>query len=90
MLNPEGMDIVGDPLKSNGTVNRPHSELSSRNLGPYISSSVMGKGGEVMVGQQITSIFSKTLFKRPLQAERILFALEYSTPVIDEPLSNHP
>ena len=90
VLNPEGMEIVGDPLKSNGTVNRPHSEFSSRNLGPYICSSVMGKGGEVMVGQQITSIFSKILFKRPLQEERILFALAYSTPVTAAPFSNHP
>ena len=74
---PQGKEIVGAPLKSNGTVNRPHWGLSSKNSALYISYKVMGKGGVVIVGQLITSIFSKTLFKRPRQVERTLLALAY-------------
>ena len=33
---PQGKEIVGEPLKSNGTVNRPQLGSSNRNMGPYI------------------------------------------------------
>ena len=71
-------------------MNRPQLLLSSKNVGPYISSRVMRNGGVVIVGQPTTSIFSKTLFKRPRQAERTLLALAYSAPVTAAPLSNQP
>ena len=71
-------------------MNLPQFGSSSKNIGPYISSRVMGNGGVVIVGQPITSIFSNRLDKSPRQAERTLLALAYSTPVTVAPLSNHP